>query len=273
MRFRGSKPDLSRAEFLEELRRESALHFEPDVATAMLLEVEAHLDESIQSRLELGESREFAERQAVKSFHEPKRFVRSMGAVHEDAVNHDRILLLIGLGLIGWIGFGLEIETKSTAWFAWPLGILVLGLLLAVRSIQIGSVRKGTLAALLLATTVCIGGLMPLTWINSWSYGGMGYMPISMAREFVADPKIFEKMNSSQENSFVSYMPTQSEAEQVKATKAALAAPLLERYATNASETTQLFIFTFALVSLGHLAPVAIRRRFQQRSGRRARAA
>lgn len=271
MNLKRSNQNLNRTEFINDLRLECALHFEPEIATAVVMEVDAHLADSIQARIELGDSAEEAEINAVRSFHQPQKFVRSMGQIHRDEAEHDRPLFAIGLAFLCWVAFYIEIAPKQFGWIVGLLGVLILGASILIRSAQIGSLRLRTLRCLGLAAILIVGLIAPLGIVNLWAYGGMGYMPNHMARELVSDQEGFIRARSGGTESAASYVGDFAEMtrEDAGPAKRALDAPLLERYTTNASQTVPSLIFCMGLIFVGHLLPVAIRRRWNRRRAAR----
>ena len=267
MNFGRTKQNLNRAEFLDELRRECALHFEPAVATAVVIEVDAHICESIQARIELGDSPEEAEINAVRAFHKPRKFVRAMGQIHGDGADHDAPLLIIGLTFLCWVAFYIEIAPKHLGWIVGPLGVLCLGSLIPVRSAQLGAVRMGTLRRLAIGTVVVVGLISPLRTVNLWAYGGKGYMPTQMARALISDLDGFIRSTVDGGDADRAYVRNVSEMtrEDLEPAKRALEASLWERYTTNASQTMPNLILSFGLIFVFHLLPVSIRRRLNQR--------
>lgn len=274
MNFRRQKQDLDRVKFLDELKRECALRFEPEVAEAVVAEVDAHLTDSIQARLELGDSLTVAEIDAVKSFHEPQKFVQSMGRVHRDEQAHDMPLFLTGLALLSWIGFYIEVAPKHLTWMLGPFGILMLGAAVLVRTAQIGGLRLGTLRRLTVAAVFVIGVIAPLRTVNLWFYGGMGYMPIGMARQMVNDHGGFIRSSLSEGNWATTYVGEIAESTRydLDPARRALAAPLWERYESNIPQTAPSLIFCLGSLFAAHLIPVAVKKRRKLRRWVRSRA-
>lgn len=267
MNFKRMQPDLNREEFLHRLRHECDLHFDHDITEAVIAEVDAHLTESIQARLELGDTRESAETNAVRSFHEPKRFVRSMGHVHQDEATHDFPMFAIGVALLCWMAFYIEISAKHLTWLVAPLGVILLGVSIAIRSAQIGSPRFGTMKRLAFAAVLVIGLVAPFRTVNLWAYGGMGSMPIGMAKEMVANPDGFIRESLDAGNWATSYIgefaePTRYDTE--PATRA-LSASLPERYWSNMPQTVPSLTFCLGLILISHLMPVALKKRNRRR--------
>jgi len=273
MNFRNSNKDLTRDEFLERLRLECALHFEPEITDAVVTEVDAHIMESIQARLELGESEQEAEVNAVRSFHQPRKFVQSMGQVHQDEATHDSPLLAIGLALLCWIGFYIEIAAKHLTWMVAPLGLVLIGVAISVRTAQIGSLRWGTIKRLSLAAVIVIGVIAPLRTVNLWAYGGMGYMPIGMAQEMLANPNGYIRSSLGAGTWATSYVGDLTETTRYDTDPArkALAAPLAERWVANSAQTFPSLIFCLGMMIMMHLLPIAVRRRLNQRGQLRRR--
>jgi hypothetical protein len=265
MKSRHSKQNLNRAEFLEELRKECALHFDPEVTDTLVMEVDAHITESIQARLELGDIQEDAELNAVRSFHQPKKFVSRMGQVHHDMAGHDRPLFLIGLAFVCWLAFYVE-DPKHVGWIVGLLGALLLFASIVIRSAQIGSMRRGTLCRLAVAAFLVIGIISPLRTVNLWAYGGMGFMPVSMARDLVSDTDSFVRSQTDGSHWAANYVNNFQEMAQqdVEPAKHALDATLLSRYAANLPQTMPNLAVSFGLIVLAHLLPVVIRRRWRK---------
>src|SRR5205807_1426641 len=65
-------------ELIAEIRKLSSGHVDAVRQEAMINEVRAHLDASIQARLELGQAPEIAEIEAVQSFGTARRFVNQI---------------------------------------------------------------------------------------------------------------------------------------------------------------------------------------------------
>ncbi|MDR3690937.1 MAG: hypothetical protein P4L46_16280 [Fimbriimonas sp.] len=267
MNFKRANQNVTRRGFLEELHRECALHFEPDVAIAVVMEVDAHLTESIQARLELGETSEIAEIGAVRSFHQPKRFVRQMGMVHRDEVEHDKPLFLFGLAFICWLAFAADLAIQFVAWYEWWLALLAFGIAMLVRSAQIGSLRRGTLKRLAIAAVIAIGIISPLRTINFWTHGGIGYMPVGMAKSLVANPERFILDQSRNYNLAGSWVVNldQWTRDQVGPAKEALAAPFWRRYIDNLQVTMTTLVFSFGTILVTTLLPIAVRQRLRPR--------
>ncbi len=268
MNFHNVNPNLNRDEFIEQLRRECSLRFEPEVTDALVAEVDAHITESIQARLELGEAQHEAEINAVRSFHRPRKFVQSMGQVHHDETTHDRPLLTIGLIMLCWLAFYMEIAPKHLTWMVGPLVLILFGITISLRSHKIGSIRWGTVKRLALAAVIVVGIIAPLRTVNLWAYGGMGYMPTRMASQMVSDQDGYIRSNLGPGNWGTNWVMGDIE----KATRydldparRALAAPLWERYIANSAQTIPSLIFSLGLILFAHLVPIAVRRRLNQR--------
>jgi hypothetical protein len=252
-------PSTTRDEFLTKLEEQCHLRFEQPVVEAMLAEVEAHLDESIQARLELGEAPEIAELNAVADFDQPHVFARSMVSVHRDRTTHDHPLFLFGLGFILWLGLAIQISETKIDVRLWMFGLLAFAGAFFIRSILVCSERWATMRRLLIAGIIVIGVIQPLLTINVSAYGGYGYMPLGMAHAVLRDG---ERSPAPSANSFGSYAADDWQRAQVGPVKEALSAPILERYEADAQETLPMFSFCFAFIFVAHFLPVAIRRRW-----------
>lgn len=69
---------LSRKEYLADLQQRLERHLNPDEIAPRLAEVDAHLQEGIEGRIELGMKEEAAEREAIASFGDTHKVARSM---------------------------------------------------------------------------------------------------------------------------------------------------------------------------------------------------
>jgi len=191
-----------------------------------------------------------------------------MGHVHNSEVLHDRFLLMIGILLLCWMGFYMEIAPKHITWMVAPLGLLLLGAAMLIRTLQLGSPRLGTLRRLALVAFVVIGVISPLRTINLWAYGGAGYMPLGMARQAAEDPGGFIQSSLTEGDWATTYVGDIEELSQhdTEPARRALAAPLAERYISNLPETIPSLIFCLGLLLVTHLLPVALKRRKRYRS-------
>ncbi len=264
MSHKRAKRTIDRATFLADLHRECTLRFEPEIAAEMVMEVEVHLNESIQARLELGEAPAVAEINAVTAFESATSFVDSMSRVHRDLMAHDRPLLLLGLAFIFWVGLPIHIASGSMNYLLWMYGVLALAGSVLFRSILICSPRWGTLRNLSIAGVVFLGVLLPSTVLNVWAYGGRGYVSVFGARALVDQQSQLLNRAPESASSFAPATNPSDVQDEIDATKRAMAAPLLERFTTNASQTLSILGFCLGFILVAHLLPVAIRRRWQQ---------
>jgi hypothetical protein len=178
-------------EFLVGLRRECELRFEAGVADSILSEVEDHLDAGIQARLELGESLDEAERNAVANFSTIEHYGASMGSVYRDKSKFDRPLFLLGVCFIYWSVAFVELPFHLFMISIW-WGILVS---IALRSGKLACFKWGTLRNLAILTFFT-SIFFSVQVVNLWSYGGMGFVNSSYLKNEVRTVQA-KRMNRS----------------------------------------------------------------------------
>ncbi len=264
--FESRKPHHNRAEFLAELQRECALRFTPETAMSMMMEVEVHLDESIQARLELGEAPEVAEINAVAAFSTTEIFVQRMEEVHTHAPSHDKLLLGLGLTLVCLLTFWIEIASTGINNLVW-IGILFgVAIAIFVRSCFLRTPKWGTIKTLLIASVVLMGGLQPLLTLHLTPYGGIGYISAFRVPEYIADCNVqlreaIATQNSPSNGVYRNRNWSQSQLRDwIRAAEQASQAPVLERYSSNREQTVELVATVTLWIFFSHLIPLAVRR-------------
>lgn len=168
-------------EYLEEVRRELSRRLPEDDVQARLTEIEAHLREGIEGRLELGLDPAEAEREAIEAF----------GTVRRAATPQELE------GRVAWLGLGYAIFLiyLMAGWrlvVANPVMIQVFlgGLTIAAAGFCAASYRARRpapfkLAAVGAAATVVGTVIYGTTWLNTYAFGGMGLVPPGEADEYL----------------------------------------------------------------------------------------
>ena len=251
---------MTKSEFLSKLADEARGNLSPEVTQALVCEVAGHLDESIQSRLELGEPPEVAEINAIAAFATPASFVHGMETVHETTRSHDRVLLALGsvcvFSLAFWMCFtGLTHEVYG-AWMCLVFGSLACVLL---RSCFLKTPRWGTLKTLTIASIVLIGGVQPLLQVNLWEYGGIGYVPTRSIQSYISAER------AELEHPTHGWGLDAGQIEMnIQAAEQAASAPLWGRWRRSFGPSGGLMIFSIAMLVIAHLLPIAVRRRWRR---------
>jgi hypothetical protein len=258
-----SQPKSAKQQFMIQLQSEAAKSLDAAAAQMLAIEVEAHLDESIQARLELGEPSEIAEINAVAGFADARRFVRQMTPVHGDRTRFDRRLLITGLCFLSWVAF-FDAGVMASREIAYLIGIggaiLALGAY-AFRSARIGCVRWGTLAQVSAIGFFLFALVHPLMWLDLWDQGAMGYVPVTRVSQFREAQ--YERELHGSVNDGVSGAP--SPQEDLAALDKALKEPLTVRYMRTVQSSIGFAFFLVYLMAAAHLAPIIIVQRFRKR--------
>jgi hypothetical protein len=243
------KQSMGKGDFLTELHRQCLIHLEPEIVEAMMLEVQAHLDESIQARLELGEAPKIAELNAIAAFEAPQGFARSMIQVHQKRGSHDRVLLALGSGVLAWISLSVHFQSISIDYdfIAYPL--LAASAAIVARSFWLGAVQTVTLRKMALVGIILVGIVTPLVTLNLNAYGGTGLISVVSPIRPVGS-----EIGPSTDPSVGPF--TEQEQRNRRAQEAALAAPLWERSTAMAPFTASLAIYGFQFAFLPHLITV-----------------
>jgi hypothetical protein len=179
--------------YLEDLRHRALLELEEDVAEALVQEVRLHLDASLRARLELGTAPCDAERETLDAFGGARELIARLSDVHE--------------GRDGLLGAHRPTMYWATACVAWTLLLLLVGPSLPSAALPIGlsilfsilfggflwqSYRSKRWQVLPLAgfgacTFVASAILMGSLWLNLWSAGGIGYVPVWQVEQYLRD--------------------------------------------------------------------------------------
>jgi hypothetical protein len=115
---------------LEDIRKEAEASLDPAMTRAVLDEIAAHLDASIQARMELGDSVDQAERDAVAEFGSARVLVRGLMPLRCSSWFDLRFFTRVGLAaLLVFLGgyFGWHLTSPDTAtWIVAPCILLFL---------------------------------------------------------------------------------------------------------------------------------------------------
>jgi hypothetical protein len=138
-------------------------------------EVRAHLDASIQARLELGMPAEEAELEAIACFGDPTKFVQQIVSLHAVEPPKYRALLLTMVVAITYV-----FTFCTMTYYNMPL--LYIGLALATSLFAYYSWRGRTfqwkrLSLAGIATTLALSAVLGFSWVSLWNAGGMGESP------------------------------------------------------------------------------------------------
>ena len=110
------------SELIGEIRGLSRGRIDPSQAEKIVDEVRAHLDASIQARIELGKPREEAESEAIVAFGDPRQFVESLRrepSVRKSLIDRATLLPLVALYAFGAVTLAGSQWSYDYSWAFW----------------------------------------------------------------------------------------------------------------------------------------------------------
>jgi len=214
---------------LTEVERESSRSMTPLLQRELIDEAAAHLDASIQARLELGMDPEVATREAVHEFGDPREFVKEIRKTYERANRKEvsdqgsKWAKVAGYTMVSYAAFAILCTAGGT--FDWRLPLILVGAAIAIPAFAWASFKSrrlmtGQIAAGCLAAYVGLNLLLTLTWHNLSAHRGSSVLPgwqadsfavmlrseitqadsrLSSAKLSVEDRRMYEQMKSSAE--------------------------------------------------------------------------
>lgn len=164
--------------YLAELEGELARRLPPEDVQARLVEAEAHLRDGIEGRVELGLSREDAERETVAAFGDSRRVAQAVVVPGEARAVLVRLRWMAAAYCVLGASYAALDWLRVCIPFLAPLmvgAVIVCGAGIAVAAFR--TRRAATLPILTtgLAASIAFWGLFGVFWLNLWNYGGMGY--------------------------------------------------------------------------------------------------
>ena len=164
--------------YLEELAASAGRELSSVETQALVAETHAHLEDSIQARLELGLTPEEAEREAIAAFGARREIIAGLEGVRQVRFVRKRLWSVAGVTFV-LLASTVLFSVTDWVWLA-VLPFLAVGIGVLFISVLGFAARRPAPIPLALSgigSSLACWGFMSMAYLNLWSYGGVGYLP------------------------------------------------------------------------------------------------